>query len=74
MLVRTGIGEQAVLQEVVALRDGDTIATVIGPLPVVFLSAGLVGLAWFLDRRRRQRAAASVGADDATGSTVVPPE
>ena len=75
VLVRTGIGEQAVLQEVVALRDGDTIATVIGPLPVVFLSAGLVGLAWFLDRRRRQRAAGGASVPTtATGSTVVPPE
>ncbi len=65
VLVRTGISEQAVLQEVVALRDGDTIATVIGPLPVVVLSAGLVGLAWFLDHRRRQAAGAAGAAEGA---------
>ena len=55
VLARTKISEQAVLQEVVALREGDTIATVIGPLPVVFLSALTVALAWWLDRRRRRR-------------------
>ena len=68
VLARTGISEQAVLQETVALREGDTIATVIGPLPVVFLSAGLVGLAWLLDHRRRRRAAGDAGpsADEAS--------
>jgi apolipoprotein N-acyltransferase len=57
VLARTTISEQAVLQEVVALRDGDTIATVIGPLPVIVLSALFVGLAWWLDWRRRRPAA-----------------
>jgi len=55
VLARTDIGEEAVLQDVVSLRDGDTIATVIGPMPVVVASALLVALAWFLDRRRRRR-------------------
>ena len=53
VIARTSIEEQAVLQEVVAEREGDTIATVIGPLPVVLVSIVLVGVAWVLDRRRR---------------------
>jgi apolipoprotein N-acyltransferase len=72
VLARTAISERAVLQEVVALREGDTIATVIGPLPVVALSALLVGLAWYLDRRRRRRLeGASLGA---TPEAVAPPD
>jgi apolipoprotein N-acyltransferase len=54
VIARTSISEQAVLQEVVALRDGDTIATVIGPLPVIVVSGLLVGLARWLDWRRRR--------------------
>ena len=60
VIVRTAISEQAVLQEVVALRDGDTIATVIGPLPVVVLSALTVALAWLPEWRRGRRAAEDV--------------
>jgi apolipoprotein N-acyltransferase len=63
VIARTSISERAVLQEVVALRDGDTIATVIGPLPVVVVSALLVAAAWLLEWRRRRRAEAD-GAGD----------
>lgn len=45
---RTSISEQAVLQQPVPLRDGDTIATVIGPLPIVWLSIAAVALSWWL--------------------------
>lgn len=44
---RTSISEQAVLQQQVELRSGDTIATVIGPTPVVVLSVLLLLLAWW---------------------------
>jgi apolipoprotein N-acyltransferase len=57
VLARTSISEQAVLQEVVAEREGDTIATTIGPNPVILLSIAMVGLAWVLaGRPARQRA------------------
>ncbi|MEJ6512059.1 MAG: apolipoprotein N-acyltransferase [Acidimicrobiales bacterium] len=49
---RTSISEQAVLQQDVALRSGDTIATVIGPLPIVWLSVILVALAWWFATNR----------------------
>jgi apolipoprotein N-acyltransferase len=52
VVVRTGVGEQRVLQETVELRHGRTIATVIGPLPVVALGAVLVAAAWLLGHRR----------------------
>lgn len=47
VLQRTSISEQAVLQQQVPLREGDTIADVIGPLPIVWLSVVLVALSWW---------------------------
>lgn len=44
---RTSISEQAVLQQEVALRSGDTVATRIGPLPIVVLSLVVVFLSWW---------------------------
>jgi len=44
---RTSISEQSVLQQDVMLRSGDTIATVIGPMPVIWLSAILLALSWW---------------------------
>jgi apolipoprotein N-acyltransferase len=67
VLARTSLSEQAVLQEVVALRDGDTIATVIGQLPVIMLSGLLVGGAWWLDWRRRRPAAFPADSSTAGG-------
>lgn len=49
---RTAISEQAVLEQDVSLRSGDTIATIIGPLPIVFLSLVLVALAWWFATQR----------------------
>lgn len=51
LIARTAVGEQAVLQDTVARREGRTIATVIGPWPVVGLAAALVIGAWILARR-----------------------
>lgn len=47
VLERTSISEQAVLQQDVMLRSGDTIATVIGPMPIIWLSAILLALSWW---------------------------
>lgn len=47
VVARTSISEQAVLQQEVTLRSGDTIATIIGPLPIMFASLLLVALAWW---------------------------
>jgi len=47
VLKRTSISEQAVLQQDVMLRSGDTIATVIGPMPVIWFSAILLALSWW---------------------------
>lgn len=53
---RTSISEQAVLQQDVAIRSGDTIATIIGPLPIVWLSMVLVALSWWFATDRFARA------------------
>ena len=51
---RTSISEQAVLQQSVPLRSGRTIATTLGPLPVVLLSLLCVAGAWVgVGRSRR---------------------
>ena len=47
VLKRTSISEQVVLQQDVMLRSGDTIATVIGPMPVIWFSAILLALSWW---------------------------
>ena len=47
VLKRTSISEQVVLQQDVILRSGDTIATVIGPMPVIWLSGILLALSWW---------------------------
>ncbi|MEX1217641.1 MAG: apolipoprotein N-acyltransferase [Acidimicrobiales bacterium] len=49
---RTVISEQAVLQQPVALRSGDTIATVIGPFPVIALSVLLLAVSWWFATNR----------------------
>lgn len=49
---RTSISEQAVLQQEVMLRSGDTIATRIGPLPIVILSLVVLLVSWWLATNR----------------------
>lgn len=51
--VRTGTEEQRVIEGTVQRRSGDTIATIVGPLPTVWLAGILVGVGWVIDRRRR---------------------
>jgi apolipoprotein N-acyltransferase len=61
---RTNIGEAAVVQGKVQLRDGETIAAVTGDLFALLLAALLLGLAWGqLLRSRRQVPAFRHGAD-----------
>ena len=49
---RTSISEQAVLQQEVMLRSGDTIATIIGPLPIVVVALLLIAIAWWFATNR----------------------
>jgi apolipoprotein N-acyltransferase len=48
VVARTSISERAVLEADVPRRAGETIATRIGPNPVVVASIALLGLAWWL--------------------------
>jgi apolipoprotein N-acyltransferase len=48
LIERTGISERAVLEHEVGARSGDTIATRIGPNPMVGVSSLLMALAWWL--------------------------
>ncbi len=48
VMARTSISEQAVLEQPVGKRAGETIATRIGPDPMVGASIALVALAWWL--------------------------
>lgn len=68
VLQRTSISEQAVLQQSVPLRDGRTIATVIGPLPIIWLSVALVALSWW-----RATGGFRAARDRATRRSVTPP-
>nr|WP_249420359.1 apolipoprotein N-acyltransferase [Rhabdothermincola salaria] len=51
VVARTGVSERRVLEETIERREGLTIATRIGPLPVVGLGGLLVVAAWVLARR-----------------------
>jgi apolipoprotein N-acyltransferase len=55
VVVRTGVSEQRVLHETVTRREGLTIATRLGPLPIVALGALMVVAAWVLSRRDTPR-------------------
>jgi apolipoprotein N-acyltransferase len=70
VLRRTSISEQAVIQEVVERREGNTIATVVGPMPVIVLSALTVAAAWWFTHGRarlRARRAPSPSPSPSTG-------
>jgi apolipoprotein N-acyltransferase len=55
---RTGISERAVLEQTIQRRQGQTIATVVGPWPMLALSVLAIAGAWLLQRRT-----GSAGAD-----------
>ncbi|MFV0257879.1 MAG: apolipoprotein N-acyltransferase [Acidimicrobiales bacterium] len=50
---RTGVGEQAVLVDTVEFRSGETVATRLGPWPMVIYGLAAVGLSWGWRPRRR---------------------
>lgn len=63
VVARTGVSEQAVVEGVARRRSGDTLATALGPGPVVALAAGALAAGWWLERRRRSPAGPSDDAD-----------
>lgn len=52
---RTGVGETAVLEGTVQRRTGTTIATAVGPWPVLALAVLALGSSWLLQARSRRR-------------------
>ena len=48
---RTGVSEQAVLSQTITERHGQTLATIVGPWPVLGLSLLAIGGGWWLERR-----------------------
>jgi apolipoprotein N-acyltransferase len=60
VLQRTGISEQRVLQGTVQRRSGDTLASLVGPWPMLLLALGAYPLAWWV-QRREDAVAASAG-------------
>jgi apolipoprotein N-acyltransferase len=48
---RTGISEQAVLEQTIQKRQGQTISTIVGPWPMLASALLSIMAAWFLQRR-----------------------
>jgi apolipoprotein N-acyltransferase len=48
---RTGVSEQAVLEQTIQKREGQTIATIVGPWPTLAWAVLSIAAAWFLQRR-----------------------
>jgi apolipoprotein N-acyltransferase len=48
---QTGISEQAVLQQTIQNRQGQTISTIVGPWPMLAWALVSIAAAWFLQRR-----------------------
>jgi apolipoprotein N-acyltransferase len=71
ILQRTSISEQAVLQQDVELRQGDTIATIIGPIPIVMLSILLLAVAWWFATDRFARVRGRLRRQNAPGNGPV---
>lgn len=55
VLDRTGTVEQRVIQGTIQRRTGNTIATIIGPMPTVWAAVTLIATAWAIDHKRRRR-------------------
>lgn len=71
VVARTGISERAVIESTVVRRQGRTIATAIGPVPVVALAALAVLAGWALatrDTTARRRRADDPGRDSGSDS------
>jgi apolipoprotein N-acyltransferase len=70
LLARSNVSEAKVFQGTVPLRDGETIATRIGQIPVVASAAVALVLAWLGARRDRRRTPAAVAIHPAEGPQV----
>jgi apolipoprotein N-acyltransferase len=70
VLERSGVSETRVFEGTVPLRDGFTVATTIGQLPTVVLSALVLALTWVAATRSGRRAAQSRRADGRRGDVV----
>jgi apolipoprotein N-acyltransferase len=68
---RSRISEQRVIQGTIQERRGDTVATMVGPFPLIALSLAAIAGAWFLQRRAGDRVA--VAAEGTTTATTTPP-
>ena len=53
---RTAISERRVLQDTIGVREGNTLATRVGDLPMLVVALALMVGAWVLDQRARRRA------------------
>ncbi|MFN3216917.1 MAG: apolipoprotein N-acyltransferase [Acidimicrobiales bacterium] len=51
VLQRTAVSEQAVLADTVELRSGSTLATRLGPTPMLLVAAAAIAAAWAMSRR-----------------------
>jgi apolipoprotein N-acyltransferase len=52
---RTSVTERAVIQQTVQLRDGDTLATIVGYWPMFLLALAAYPLGWWIERRDARR-------------------
>lgn len=71
VVARSGIGEKAVVQAEVALRDGRSWWTAVGNTAVLLLAGGLFSLAW-ADRLRRRSTDVGGAPADAHGAGSTP--
>lgn len=65
---RTGVSEQRVLQDTITRRQGETLATRVGDLPVLLVALALMLAAHLLDRRSRRAGANGAAAQNAPGA------
>ena len=72
LLQRTAVSEQAVLADTVELRNGATLATRLGPTPMLFAAAAAVAAAWLMSRRGRGAGTGDGGAPPDETQTEVP--
>ena len=68
---RTAVSEQRVLKDTITRRQGETLATRVGDLPVLLIAVGLMLAAHLLDRRSRRRVTS--GAEDHVTPDSAPP-
>jgi apolipoprotein N-acyltransferase len=52
LIERTAVSEAAIIQQTVELRQGNTLATRVGPWPMVLIALAAAATGWALERRR----------------------